>query len=116
MGPGYMPLALAGLLAILGVAVIVKGFIAGEGEQIGLPDWRALILVTAAVLFFGMTVRGLGVAASLFGAVLLASLARSQTPWRQGLVIAVGITALSIVIFIVALRLRLPLVGPWIPL
>jgi hypothetical protein len=116
MGPGYMPLALGGLLAALGVGIIVKGFIAGEGEEIGVPDWRAVILVIAAVLFFGITVRGLGVVAALFGSVLLASLARSRTPWRQALVIAVGITALSVVIFIVALRLRLPLVGPWIPL
>jgi hypothetical protein len=33
----------------------------------------------------------------------------------MAVVIAIGITALSVVIFIVALRLRLPLVGPWIP-
>jgi hypothetical protein len=116
MGPGYVPLVLGGLLAALGVGVIVKGFIAGEGADIGGTDWRALILVTAAVLFFGITVRGIGVVGSLFGASLLASLARSQTSWRQALVIAVGITALSVVIFIFALRLRLPLVGPWIPL
>jgi hypothetical protein len=116
MGPGYVPLVLGGLLAALGAGVIVKGFIAGEGADIGGTDWRALILVTAAVLFFGITVRGLGVIGALFGASLLAALGRSQTPWREALVIAVGITALSVVIFIFALRLRLPLVGPWIPL
>ena len=116
MGPGYVPLVLGGLLAALGVGVIVKGFIAGEGADIGGTDWRALILVTAAVLFFGITVRGIGVVGALFGASLLAALGRSQTPWREALVIAVGITALSVVIFIGALQLRLPLVGPWIPL
>jgi len=115
MGPGYVPLVLGGLLAVLGVAVIVKGFIAGEGDEIGGLDWRALILVSAGILFFGITVRGLGAVGALFGATLLAALARSQTSWKQALMIAAGITALSVVIFIFALQLRLPLVGPWIP-
>lgn len=115
MGPGYVPLVLGILQIGLGVAVIVKGVLAGEGEDVGGLDWRAMILVTSAVLFFGITVRGLGVVGALFGATLLATLARSQTSWRLALVIAVGITVLSVLIFIVALRLRLPLVGPWVP-
>ena len=116
MGPGYVPLSLGILLAALGVLVIVKGFIAGEGDDIGEVGWRAVVLVTAALLFFGLTVRGLGVVAALFGASLLAALARSETSPREALVITVGITALSVLIFIVALQLRLPLVGPWIPI
>lgn len=115
MGPGYLPLVLGILLVALGVAVIVKGFIAGDGDEIGDVDWRALILVTAAIIFFGVTVRGLGVLGALFGTSLLATFARSQTSWKEALPIAIGITALSIVIFIVALQLRLPLVGSWIP-
>jgi hypothetical protein len=116
MGPGYVPLALGIVLAGLGALVIAKGFIAGEGETIGEVDWRAVVLITAALLFFGLTVRGLGVVAALFGATLLATLARSQTPIREALLIATGLTALSVFIFIFALQLRLPLVGSWIPL
>ena len=115
MGPGYVPLVLGLLLAAMGVAVIVKGFIAGEGDEIGVPDWRAMILITAALLFFGLTVRGLGVVGALFGASLMAALARSQTSWKEAIVIAIGITALSVVIFIFALQLRMPLIGSWIP-
>ena len=115
MGPGYVPLVLGGLLAAIGTGVIVKGFIAGEGDEIGGLDWRAMILVTAAILFFGITVRGLGVVGALFGASLLAAFARSQTSWKEALVIAAGITALSVVIFIFALQLRLSLIGSWIP-
>jgi len=116
MGPGYFPLILGIVLAGLGILVIVKGFIAGEGEPIGHVDWRAVVLITAALLFFGITVRGLGVVGALFGASLLTALARSQTSWREALVIATGLTALSVVIFIFALQLRLPLIGSWIPL
>ena len=115
MGPGFVPLVLGVLLAGLGVLVVAKGFIAGEGEPIGDIDWRAVVLITAALLFFGITVRGLGVVGALFGASLLAALARSQTSPREAVVIAVGLTALSVVIFIVALQLRLPLLGSWFP-
>jgi len=115
MGPGYVPLVLGGLLAALGAAIVVKGFIAGEGGSLGGFEWRAVILVTAALIFFGVTVRGLGAAPALFGTSLLASLARSRTSWREALLIAAALTVLSVVIFIVALQLRLPLLGPWIP-
>ena len=116
MGPGYVPLVLGGILVALGAAIIIKGFIAGEGEEIGFVDVRAVVLIVTAVLFFGITVRGLGVIGALFGTTLLAALARSRTSWVTAIVIATGITALSVVVFIFALRLRLPLFGTWIPL
>jgi hypothetical protein len=116
MGPGYVPLALGLILIGLGLLVIAKGFIAGAGEPIGDVDWRAVILITLALLFFGITIRGLGVVGALFGSSLLAAFARSATSIREALVIAIGLTALSVVIFIFALQLRLPLIGSWIPL
>lgn len=116
MGPGYMPLALGVLLVALGTGIVIKGFLAGEGEAIRAPDWRAIVLLTAALLFFGLTVRGLGVAASLLGTSLLASLARGRTPLVEVLVISVSLTVFSVVLFIYVLQLRLPLTGPWLPI
>lgn len=116
MGPGFVPLALGIILSAFGLLVVVTGFIAGEAEPIGGVGWRAVALITAALLFFGFTVRGLGVVGALFGSSLLAALARSATSIREALLIAVALTALSVVIFIFALQLRLPLIGSWIPL
>ena len=116
MGPGYLPLALGLLLAGLGVLVIVKGFIAGSGEPLGDVPWRALVLITAALIFFGVTGRGLGAVGALFGASLLAALAREKTSPLGALVIAVGLTVGSVLIFVFALQLRLRLFGPWIPI
>lgn len=115
MGPGYFPLALGIVLGGLGGAIIVKGFLAGEGDAIGAFEWRAVVLITIALLFFGFTVRGLGVALSLFGAVLLGALGRSRTTLLEAVGIALALTVLSIVVFIVLLQLRLPLTGPWLP-
>jgi Tripartite tricarboxylate transporter TctB family len=116
MGPGYVPLVLGLTLAGFGVLIGAKGFIAGEGEPIGDVDWRAVILLTAALFFFGVTIRGLGVVGALFGTSLLAALARSSTSIREAVILAVALTGLSVAIFVFALQLRLPLFGSWIPL
>lgn len=135
MGPGYVPLALGGLLAALGVATIVKGFAApGAAGVTGTPppedvpddgeaaddrtlaglQWRPLLFVTAAVVFFAYTVDGLGLLLAAFGTGLLAAFAGGQTRLTRVLLIAVGLTVASYVIFVLLLQLRLPLVGDWV--
>lgn len=114
MGPGYMPLVLGLILTGLGVGIVIKAFIAGEGGEIGRVEWRAIVLIVAALIFFGLTVRGLGVGASLLGTTLLASLARARTSLMEAVLVAVGLTVLSVVLFIFVLQLRLPLTGPWL--
>jgi hypothetical protein len=115
MGPGFFPLVLGVLLAIIGAVVAVKGFLANEGEAIGIVPWRALGLIVAAVLFFGLTVRGLGLIPSTFFAALMATFASRRTGVVAAVLITVGLTVLCFLIFVLALRLRLPLIGPWIP-
>jgi hypothetical protein len=117
MGPGYVPLVLGAVLVALGAIVIVRGMLAGEvAEPIGEMPLRAIALITAALIFFGLTVRGLGVVGSLLGTSLMATLAREGTRPLEVVAIAVGLTVISVLIFIVALQLRLPLFGTWLPL
>jgi len=114
MGPGFFPLVLGGILVVLGVSIAVKGVVAGEGGDVGPVPWRALVLLVAAILFFGFTVRDLGLVPALFVTVLLAGLAGRSARVIPAVVIAVSLTALSVLIFVVLLQLRLPLVGPWL--
>ena len=115
MGPGYFPFVLGCLLVLLGGVIAVKGFLAGDGEAIGVIPWRAVGLIMAAVLFFGLTVRGLGLVPSVFVTALVSGYASRRTSLAMGLLVTVGLTVLCILVFVVALRLRLPLLGPWIP-
>ncbi len=114
MGPGFFPLVLGVFLVVLGVSIAVKGFIAGEGGEIGTVPWRSLGLLLAAILFFGFTVRDLGLAPALFVTVLLAGLAGRSPRLIPALVIAASLTALSVLIFVYILQLRLQLIGPWL--
>lgn len=116
MGPGYFPTVLGVILAVLGGAIVVQAFLAPdlEPQPFGRIPWRAVALIVAAVMVFGLTVRGLGVAPAVFLTALLSGLSsRSNSPLAAG-AIAVSLTALGVLIFIVALSLRLPLIGPWL--
>jgi len=115
MGPGYFPLVLGGVLVLLGVVIVAKGFVVGEGEPIGTIPWRSAALIVVAIIFFGATVRGLGLVPSLMVATLLSAFAGHRTGVIPAVVIAGGLTVLCVLIFVVGLQLRVPLIGPWIP-
>jgi hypothetical protein len=115
MGPGFFPLVLGALLAVLGAGVVGSGFVTEREELIGSIPWRAVILLTVAFIFFALTVRNLGVVPSLFVTVLLAAFASERIGVVGALAIGVGLTVASVVIFVVLLQLTLPLFGPWLP-
>jgi hypothetical protein len=114
MGPGYFPLVLSGLLIFLGGLIIIEGIVAGEGEAIGAIPWRGIVLLSVAPLFFGFTVRGLGLAPSLFVTVLLAALSSHRTGVLAALAMAVGLTVFCILVFVEALGMPVRLIGPWL--
>ena len=114
MGPGYFPLVLGGVLVVLGVLIAISGYRAADRSEIGTIPWRALVLLLSAIFFFGFTVRDLGLVPALFVSVLLAALAGRNAKLVPSAVIAVSLTALSVLIFVYALQLRLSLIGPWL--
>lgn len=115
MGPGYFPLVLGGLLVFLGVLIIVKASVAGEEDAIGPVPWKAALVIVGALVFFGATIRGLGVVPSVFVTALVAGLSGRRPGFVAPVAIALGLTVASVLIFIVALELPLPAFGPWIP-
>ena len=115
MGPGAFPFVVGGILVALGGVMAVRGFVQREPDPIGIIPWRAIAMIIAAVLFFGLTVRGLGLIPSTFGAALLAAFASRRAGLVGVLAVSIGLTVVAILVFVVALRLNLRLIGPWIP-
>ena len=99
---------------LLGILVAVEGIMAGEAAPIGAVPWPAILLILGSILFFGVTVRGLGLVVSLFVTVLMAAFASRRTTALAALLIAVGLTVACVLIFVEALGLSIPLIGPWI--
>ncbi len=115
MGPGYFPLLLAAALGLLGAAILVKGFGAtAERGGLGGVSWRAVILLTTAVVFFGATVRGLGLGPAVFVAAFASALASRENGLARAAVIAAALTLFCALIFIYGLGVPVPLLGPWL--
>ena len=114
MGPGFMPLLLGSVLVLLGLGVAAGGWNKPDREKPLAPSWRAIALIIGVVVFFGATIRGLGfvpvVFVSAFGAAMAS---RLNSPVFAAL-LAVTLTVMCTVIFVVGLGMSVPLVGPWL--
>lgn len=118
MGSGYVPVALGALLALLGLVIGATAFRGGDpivrAAERGRVPWRRMALLVGAIMFFGLSVDGLGLAPGLLVTTFIASLAGEGTGPVKAVIIAVGLTALCLVLFVVLLQLRLPLLGNWV--
>jgi hypothetical protein len=84
-----------------------------EGAFGHLP-WLGLLLVIGPVLFFGLTLRGLGLALAVLIVVLVTAWAsRYASPWSS-VPLALGIAVFCALLFIRGLGLPLPFWGPWL--
>jgi Tripartite tricarboxylate transporter TctB family len=118
MGPGYFPLLLGIILAILGGAVMFKALVVEtpDGEKIGKWAWKPLFFIIAANLLFGILLGGLpsiglppmGLIAAIFGITLVASLAGDDFRLKEVLVLSVVLSIGSYLAFVVLLKLQFP--------
>jgi hypothetical protein len=114
MGPGYFPMVLALILTGLGLAIVVSAF-ASVGEALGPFAWRGMILILAAPVFFGLTVRGLGLVPSVFVTTLVAALAAPKLRLPSALALSLAVTVFATLVFSYGLGLPFRRFGPWLP-
>jgi hypothetical protein len=114
MGPGYFPLVVGAIVAALGLAIVLKGLVAGEVLSFGVVPWRAVVVIVLALLFFGFFVRRLGFVPTTAVTALLTTLASPRVRPLPAVAVTAGLTVASTLIFVVGLQLRIPLWGPWL--
>ncbi len=118
MGPGYFPLLLGVILAILGSAIMFKALVVEtqDGEKIGKWAWKPLFFIIAANLLFGILLGGLpsvglpamGLIAAIFGVTIVASLAGDTFNLKEVLILSVVLSIGSYLAFIMLLKLQFP--------
>jgi len=114
MGPGFMPLLLGAVLAALGLAIAANGIRKPDRETAPPIPWRGIALVLGTIAFFGATIRGLGFVPVVFVAALLTALSSRHNSPLFAAILAVALTVMCTLIFVIGLRLTVPLVGPWL--
>jgi hypothetical protein len=110
-GPGYFPLGLGLLLAVLGALVLFKSLTleTDNGEPVGHLAWRPLLWILGGVVVFGLALVPLGLLVALPLLVLIASHASDEFTWRAALLNAAVLTLMCWGVFIVGLKLTIPL-------
>ena len=116
MGPGYFPLMLGVLMAILGIAVTFKSLVVETvgGDKIGKWAWKPLVYIIAANLIFGVLLGGLpsiklpamGMIAAIYALTFVASMAETGWKVKNTFVLATVLAAGSYVAFVLVLKLQ----------
>ena len=120
MGPGYFPLVLGVLLALLGLVITVKAVIGPRHPDgpIGSFAFKPLVLVIGAVVAFGVLLQGIpaiglppmGLMVAIVVQVCIAAMAGEGFKWRETLVLALILAVSSYLVFIQLLGLAF---SPW---
>lgn len=113
LGPGAFPLLLAGVLGLLGLAVVAQAFRNPAAQLVAIP-WRGIALIVLAPILFGLTVRGLGLVASVAIVVAVSAFASHRMSPKLAIALTVGLTLFCVLVFNVGLGLPIRLVGPWL--
>jgi hypothetical protein len=118
MGPGYFPLTLGVLLAVLGGIEIIKALVVESktGDKIGKWAWRPICYVLGANIAFGILLGGLpsikvpamGMILGIYALVIIASMAGERFKLKDVLVLATVLAIGSYLAFIVLLKLQIP--------
>lgn len=107
MGPGYLPMALAAILGVLGlILVIVSQFRPTEWPEVRVVP---LALILASLVLFALALRPLGLFPAAFICVLVASLADGTISWAGRILLGLAVAAFSSAVFVLALGMPVPL-------
>ena len=113
MGPGYFPTVLGAIMICFGVAVAMMGI--KNNEKIK-PHWsfRALVMLPVATVVFGWMMEETGFIPALLVLIPLSAAAGKEFKWLEISLLTVGVTILSVLLFIKGLGLPYPLIkGLW---
>jgi hypothetical protein len=118
MGPGYFPLMLGVMLAILGAAITFKALVVETvgGDKIGKWAWKPLVLIILANLVFGILLAGLpalkfpafGMIVAIYALTFIASMAEPGWKFKNTLILATVLAVGSYLAFVLALKLQFP--------
>ncbi|MCA3177293.1 MAG: tripartite tricarboxylate transporter TctB family protein [bacterium] len=109
MGPGYFPTILGGLMAALGVLIMLPAF-SSRGPQVRVDkmDIKSIVLILVAVAVYAATLPKLGFIVALFLLIMISSLASHEFKLTTSLISSVVLLVFSWLVFVKGLELQFP--------
>jgi hypothetical protein len=118
MGPGYFPLVLGILLALIGLFVTFEALVVEteDGEPIGAFAWKPLCFIIGSNIIFGILLAGLpklgipamGLIVAIYALTFVAALAGEEFKAKEVAILATVLAIGSYLAFIVLLKLQFP--------
>lgn len=118
MGPGYFPLLLGVMMAILGAVITFNSLVIERvgGDKIGKWAFQPLVFIIAANLLFGVCLGGLpsiklpamGMIFGIYVLTFIASMAEAGWKFKTTFILATTLAVISYVAFVIVLKLQFP--------
>ncbi len=112
-GPGTAPRMFAILLGAIGLVIMLTGFFT-DGPALQRYAVRGPFFVIAAILFFAVAIRPLGLVGTSFFAILIAAAASDEVRWVESVIWAAVLTLFCSLLFPKGLGLPLQLWPDWL--
>lgn len=108
MGPAYFPVVLGGMLAVLGLLVLIDAIVE-EGPDVPKFHFRPLVLILAGCLAFAYTLKPLGLVGASLLLVFISAYGGHEFKWKEVIILYVVLIIFSVLVFVKALTLPFPI-------
>lgn len=108
MGPAYFPVVLGGLLAFLGLLVLLDSIVE-DGPEVAKFHFRPLIFIGLSSLAFAYLLKPLGLVLASVALVFISAYGGHEFKWKEVAIMSVVLVIFSVLVFVEALVLPFPI-------
>jgi len=107
MGPAYFPVVLGGILAFLGLLVLLDSIVE-EGPEVATFHFRPLIFIAISSLAFAYLLKPLGLVLASIVLIFISAYGGHEFKWKEVAIMSVVLAVFSVLVFVKGLALPFP--------
>jgi putative tricarboxylic transport membrane protein len=107
MGPAYFPVVLGGMLAALGLIVLLDSIVE-EGPEVATFHFRPLIFIAISSLAFAYLLKPLGLVLASIVLIFISAYGGHEFKWKEVAIMSVVLAVFSVLVFVKGLALPFP--------